>query len=118
MLSWAISEAIFFLCPGLVTPMAVRSCHTRVVPSGLLCCLSDPPPLSHGATYLWCHAADGWHVVAGLQKVGGVALQLEFTQPVMNGLSILRRGGRGVEVNKAERARTRPSAPASPRGLA
>lgn len=27
MLSWAISEAIFFLCPGLVTPMAVRSCH-------------------------------------------------------------------------------------------
>lgn len=51
--------------------------------------LLGPLPPSCCSTYLGCHAADGWHVVASLQEVGSVALQLEFTQPVVNGLSIL-----------------------------
>lgn len=90
MLSWAISEAIFFLCPGLVTPMAVRSCP-RVVP--LAPALPPgPSPTRPRGTHLGRHAADGWHVVAGLQEVGGIALQLELTEPVVNGLGILRLG--------------------------
>lgn len=68
----------------------------RVVPSGPLLCPLDPPLPSCRGTYLRRHAADGWHVVASLQKVGSVAFQLELTQPVINGLSILWCVGIGV----------------------
>lgn len=45
------------------------------------------PPL----LYLWSHAADSWHVVASIQEVCCVTLQLEFTQPIVNSFSILGR---------------------------
>lgn len=98
MLSWAISEAIFFLCPGLVTPMAVRSCPPEQCCQPLLCprdSLLTPAPPSPVGAYLGCHATDGGHVVAGLQEVGGVALQLELAQPVIDGLRVLGWGGSG-----------------------
>lgn len=42
--------------------------------------------------YLWGHAADGGDIIAGAEEVGSVRLQLELTQPVVNGFCILRRG--------------------------
>lgn len=74
MLSWAISEAIFFLCPGLVTPMAVKSCYTRHGGIRAALYLQGPPPSTCRRSYLRCHPADGRHIVASLQEVGSVAL--------------------------------------------
>lgn len=42
--------------------------------------------------YLGGHAADGGDVIASVEKVGSVRLQLELTQPVVNGFCILGRG--------------------------
>lgn len=38
------------------------------------------------------HAADGGDIVASVEEVGSVRLQLELTQPVVNGFCILGRG--------------------------
>ena len=55
--------------------------------------------------YLWGHAADGGDVVAGIEEVGGVRLQLELTQPVVNGFCVLGRGqGKEQPVTVAARA--------------
>lgn len=42
--------------------------------------------------YLRGHAADGGDVVAGIEEVGGVRLQLELAQPVVNRFCVLGRG--------------------------
>ena len=81
--------------PRLGYPNGRQVLPHKVMPSGPLPWPRVPALPSRCGTDLGRHAADSWHVVAGLQKVGSVALQLELAQPVMNGLSILQVGGRG-----------------------
>lgn len=108
MLSCPISVEIFFLWPGLVTPMAVRSYHEQsgaVVSSGTGSVGQWIPAASGSGgcwpggkdlPYLWGHAANGGDIIASIEEVGGVRLQLEFSQPVVNGFCVLGRG-RGKE---------------------
>lgn len=54
--------------------------------------------------YLWGHAADGGDVITSVEEVGSVGLQLELTQPVINGFCILERGQhKGQSVTGAAR---------------
>lgn len=80
--------------PRLGDPDGCQVLPHRLVPLGPLRYPLGPLLPSCCGTYLRRHTADGWHVVASLQEVGGVAFQLELTQPVMNGLRILWRAGR------------------------
>lgn len=90
MLRLLISEAIFFLCPGLVTPMAVRSWGRE----GGQCCPAPAVPPSHRPRpHLRRHPADGGDVVASVDEVGRVELQLELAEPLVHGLRALRREG-------------------------
>lgn len=90
MLRLLISEAIFFLCPGLVTPMAVRSWGRE----GGQCCPGPAVPPSHRPRpHLRRHPADGGDVVASVDEVGRVELQLELAEPLVHGLRALRREG-------------------------
>lgn len=39
--------------------------------------------------YLWGHSADSGHIIAGIEKVNSVLLQLKLTKPLIDRLSIL-----------------------------
>lgn len=40
-------------------------------------------------THLRSHPADGWNIITSIDEVGSVLLQLELTQPLIDGLGIL-----------------------------
>lgn len=82
---------------SIQTPNVVSSSST-FVPKAVPCW-----PTLLALPYLWSHATDGWHIITCVQEVGSVALQLEFTQPVVNGFSILSRGERQVPVKTMTR---------------
>lgn len=90
MLRLLISEAIFFLCPGLVTPMAVRSWSRERGQSDLAPDMSPSlqhqPALASPRSHLWSHPANGGDVVAGVDEVGCVELQLELAEPLVHSL--------------------------------
>lgn len=90
MLRLLISEAIFFLCPGLVTPMAVRSWGRE---GGQCRPAAAVPPSHRPRPHLGRHPADGGDVVAGVDEVGCVELQLELAEPLVHGLRALGREG-------------------------
>lgn len=90
MLRLLISEAIFFLCPGLVTPMAVRSWGRE---EGQCRPAPAVPPSHRPRPHLRRHPADGGDVVAGVDEVGRVELQLELAEPLVHGLRALGRQG-------------------------
>lgn len=46
---------------------------------------------THTHTHLGSHSADGGHVIASADEVGCVMLQLELTQPLVDGLGVLTR---------------------------
>ena len=101
MLRLLISEAIFFLCPGLVTPMAVRSWgreggggQRRPAPPVPRSPRHRPVPASLWP-HLRRHSADGGDVVAGVDEVRRVELQLELAEPLVHGLRALEEGWRG-----------------------
>lgn len=79
-----ISMEIFLRCPGLVTPMAVRSCRMKASGRVRLQVWCDVR-----AAHLRGHPADCGHVVSGAHEAGGVLLQLEVTEPLEDGLCVL-----------------------------
>lgn len=124
MLRLLISEAIFFLWPGLVTPMAVRSWGRE----GGQCRPAPAVPPAHRARpHLRRHPADGGDVVAGVDEVGSVELQLELAEPLVHGLRALGRGDRWMRAALGMGTRhscpcppscphhTLPAAPSAPR---
>lgn len=85
-----ISAVIFFLWPGLVTPMAVRSWVEELpVSQRLGAHLRARWWAAFWAPHLGGHAADGGQVVPGADEVGGIELQLERGKPLADSLGAL-----------------------------
>lgn len=105
-----ISMEIFLRCPGLVTPMAVRSCAQKhpglelgldsgTGSEGIVLPLVDskgePERLSskkkkNRLLYLWSHPTDGGNIVASTDKVPSVMFQLEVSKPLEDRFLVLK----------------------------